>query len=462
MKSKVGTISFIVRKDKTNSLGKAPLMLSYSLLGERIRLSVERSFKKDLTIFPYLFDSKINRAVYFDRKSAKDLFQSIQLGVKFDYDSQFFSMEEVRDYNFKLDELISIVKKAENLVDIENESYSAKDVIEKVKALLKGDVKQVKVSKSVFIIDYIKSEIESSKSIANHNTIKNNTTMLNHLIAFEESNAIKTELKNVDRQYLQSFFNWLIDKGQINSTASTQITKLKSFINLAFRDGLDVNRTYKDFTVKSNQMEVIALTYDEFKAVRDLNLSKKKSYDLTVNGELKKVGHKTLEKVRDLFLFGCYTGMRFSDLLAIRKSNIKNGYISFRVTKTKQLIEIPLLDEARQIIDRYKTELKILPTMSNQKFNQYIKLVCELSGLTEEVEIVRYKGSKQVKEVFPKYKLISAHTSRKTYITVSLELGMSAEEVMQISGHTSYKSFKRYVHISRERAKKAMNNAWKK
>lgn len=462
MKSKIGTISFIVRKDKTNSFGKSPLMLSYSLMGERIRLSIERSFKKDLTIFPYLFDSKVNRAVYFDRKSAKELFQSTQSGSKFDYDSQFFSIEEVKEYNFKLDELIAIVKKAEKLVDIENDSYSARDVVEKVKALLTGDVKQVRGNKSVFIIDYIKSEIESSRSIANHNTIKNNTTMLNHLIAFDGSNANKTELKNVDRQYLQRFFNWLIDKGQINSTASTQITKLKAFINLAYRDGLDVNRTYKDFTVKSNQMEVIALTYNEFKAVRDLDLTEKKFYELTLNDEIKKVGNKTLEKVRDLFLFGCYTGMRFSDLLAIRKSNIKNGYISFRVTKTKQLIEIPLLDEAKQIIDRYKTELKILPTMSNQKFNQYIKLVCELAGLTEEVEIVRYKGAKQIKEIFPKYKLISAHTSRKTYITVSLELGMSAEEVMQISGHTSYKSFKRYVHISRDRAKKAMNNAWKK
>lgn len=431
-------------------------------MGERIRLSIERSFKKDLTIFPYLFDSKVNRAVYFDRKSAKELFQSTQMGSKFDYDSQFFSMEEVKEYNFKLDELIVIVKKAEKLIDIENDFYSAKDVIAKVKELLKGQVKQVKINKTIFIIDYIKSEIESSRSIANHNTIKNNTTMLNHLIGFEESNGLKTDLKNVDRQYLQSFFNWLIDKGQINSTANTQITKLKSFINLAYRDGLDVNRTYKDFTVKSNQMEVIALTYDEFKAVRDLDLTEKKFYELTLNDEIKRVGNKTLEKVRDLFLFGCYTGMRFSDLLAIRKSNIKNGYISFRVTKTKQLIEIPLLDEAKQIIDRYKTELKILPTMSNQKFNQYIKLVCELAGLTEDVEIVRYKGSKQIKEVFPKYKLISAHTSRKTYITVSLELGMSAEEVMQISGHTSYKSFKRYVHISRERAKKAMNNAWKK
>src|SRR5690606_4089809 len=109
----------------------------------------------------------------------------------------------------------------------------------------------------------------------------------------------------------------------------------------------------------------IALTYDEFKAVRDLDLTEKKFYELTLNDEIKKIGNKTLEKVRDLFLFGCYTGMRFSDLLAIRKSNIKNGYISFRVTKTKQLIEIPLLDEAKQIINRYKTELKILPTMSN-------------------------------------------------------------------------------------------------
>ena len=61
---------------------------------------------------------------------------------------------------------------------------------------------------------------------------------------------------------------------------------------------------------------------------------------------------------------------------------------------------------------------------------------------------------------FPKHELISAHTARKTFITVSLELGMTAEEVMKVSGHNTYKSFKRYVNVTKERTRRAMSNAW--
>ncbi len=436
-------------------------MLSYSLLGERMRLSLERAYKKDLTIYPYLFDTKTNRAVYFDKKTAKEVFLQYSTDIKFDYDRYFYSMDEVKEYNYKLDEVVAVVKKAEQTLVIQQESYSSRDVIEKVKELLKGEVKQVKSVKTLYLIDFIRTEMKSAQSISNTNTAKNNTTMLNHLNRYESENNLKTEIKDVGRQYLQGFFNWLIEKGQINSTAGTQITKLKAFLNIAFRDGLEINRTYKDFVVKSSQLEVIALTFSEFDKVRKLDLSSQPFYELKVQDQTKKVGYKTLEKVRDLFVFGCYTGLRFSDLMALRKQNIKNGFISFRVTKTKQLIEVPLLDEALEIIDQYKTEINILPRISNQKFNQYIKLVGELAGINEEVEIVRYSGANQIRETYPKHKLISAHTSRKTYITVSLELGMTAEEVMQISGHTSYKSFKRYVHVTKERAKKSMNNAWK-
>ena len=82
------------------------------------------------------------------------------------------------------------------------------------------------------------------------------------------------------------------------------------------------------------------------------------------------------------------------------------------------------------------------------------------AGINDPVEIVRFKGSERVPIIYPKHQLISMHTGRKTFVTLSLEKGMSAEEVMAITGHSDYKSFKRYVKITEARSKVVMAKAW--
>ena len=92
--------------------------------------------------------------------------------------------------------------------------------------------------------------------------------------------------------------------------------------------------------------------------------------------------------------------------------------------------------------------------------NIYIKELCKLVGINEEVEIVRYRGVNREAIVYPKYDLIKVHTGRKTFCTLSLEKGMSAEQVMSISGHKDYKSFKRYVNVTENLKKVVMLKAW--
>lgn len=120
--------------------------------------------------------------------------------------------------------------------------------------------------------------------------------------------------------------------------------------------------------------------------------------------------------------------------------------------------------KAKQYIEKYDTNKSdfVFPVASSQKFNEYIKRACERAEINEIIQKVRYSGAKQVVEESPKHKLISAHTARKTFVTLSLELGMKAEEIMPITGHKDYKSFKRYVNLTEKRAKEALLNAWDK
>jgi integrase len=87
--------------------------------------------------------------------------------------------------------------------------------------------------------------------------------------------------------------------------------------------------------------------------------------------------------------------------------------------------------------------------ISNQKLNEYVKSYANSPVSLNRFEIVRFRGIRREAITYPKYELIRVHIGRKTFATLSLEKGMSAEEVMAITGHRDYKSFQRYVKVYR-------------
>ena len=229
-----------------------------------------------------------------------------------------------------------------------------------------------------------------------------------------------------------------------NTTVAKQLSTIKTFLNYAKAHGVTVTGNYKDFKIKKETLEVIALTNDEFESLYYLDLTK----------------NKRLDQVRDIFCFACTTALRYSDLFQLKREHIKADEIKLTIKKTKENLSIPLTPYSKALLQKYEGLHRPLPVISNQKLNKYIKELCALAGINEPVEIVRFKGAKREATTYPKYELIGVHTGRKTFATLSLEKGMSAEEVMTITGHKDYKSFKRYVKITEQRKKVVMLKAW--
>jgi integrase len=86
--------------------------------------------------------------------------------------------------------------------------------------------------------------------------------------------------------------------------------------------------------------------------------------------------------------------------------------------------------------------------------------LCKPVEINDPIERIRYRGAEKISNMYPKYKVISAHTGRKTFATLSLEKGIPAETVMKITGHSDYKSFQRYVKVTEERKRNEMHKAW--
>jgi len=422
-----GTISYLIKESKASIAGFAPIYLKYSYKGVRSEYSIGKS------ILICNWDKNEGGPVFIPSASAKKLFPEVKL-------SKFCSAKEIQD-------LISLMNQLE--IDIKNiedseSNYTSNIIIEKLKN--KDDYKEEK--NEVYFTDFIKVYNQEYKGKSKPATLKVFNTVNNMLIDYEKTQFKRFFISEINYSYLNGLCSFMVKKGNLNSTIARRLGHVKGFIKLAFKMGHEISNNYSSFSWKDNETDVLALTKEELDILESLDLST----------------YPRLEKVKDVFLFACYTGLRFSDLKSLQKSHINEGFIRLMATKTGSMVSIPLISKSKRIIDKYINEKSdhILPIPSGQKFNDYLKEVCDVASINSVIEKIRFSGSTKIVEHFPKYKLITAHTARRTFVTLSLEFGMKAEEIMPITGHKDYKSFKRYVNLTEKRAKEALLSAWEK
>ena len=231
-----------------------------------------------------------------------------------------------------------------------------------------------------------------------------------------------------------------------NNTIGKYISCLKTFLHWASDQKFNNKYDFQKFKVYNEKSDIIVLTENELMKIYSLDLSKE----------------KTLAKVRDVFCFQSFTGQRFSDIEALKRDDIKNDTWYLHTYKTKDIIEIPLSFYAKEILDRYKINPQPLPILSHQKTNNLIKDVCRLAEINEPITLVKYRGAERIDRTEPKYNFITTHTARRTFVTISLEKGMRPETIMEITGHTNYKTFRKYIKITSKVKHNEMNKYWKK
>jgi integrase len=442
----MGTVRFNLRTDKPLKDGSSPLDLVYQVKGCRA------CFRSDFKILKQFWNPKEQVAIYLNKKEAKKVLPELNLAS--------IPLEmEINELNIGLIKLKHRIKQIENRFEEDEFCYSSKNVINK----LKEDklIRTKKEPPSNMFFNFIDKYIEDHSATREPRSLSVYNSLKYHLKAFQEDKKTHITFQSIDYQFFVSFEGFLIEKRNLsNSTVGKILSTARTFIGYAQDNGIEVSDKHRRFKIKKEIPTVVALTLEEFEKLFYLDLSNNKKF----------------EKVRDIFCLACTTGLRYSDLAQLRREHIKEDRIRLTVQKTKELIEIPLTPYSKHILAKYNSQYQALPIISNQKMNDYLKGwitkdkkgishkeigLCELAGINEATEIIRFKGPKRENIVYPKYELIGVHTGRKTFVTLSLEKGMTAEEVMSISGHKDYKSFKRYVNITEQRKKVVMQKAWR-
>lgn len=157
------------------------------------------------------------------------------------------------------------------------------------------------------------------------------------------------------------------------------------------------------------------------------------------------------ERVRDLFLIGCYTGLRYSDFHKLRLENISGNIAHIATKKTKSMVQIPIHPRVVEILEKYNGTLP--KVISNQQFNSHLKVIGQMAGFNELIPKTRTNGGTQQTEWIPKWQMISTHTARRSFATNLYKLKrFSTVTCMRLTGHKTESEFMKYIKVSQEEA----------
>ena len=341
----------------------------------------------------------------------------------------------------QLNRYSDLMLETESLYKRINEDFTSKTL----RKVFDEEFKITPSGKNIFFDAYDEFTAERTKSKAwGSSTIKRYENIKNHLKNFEKAKNFPLTFNKIDKSFHLEFTCYCMDElGHINNTYSRNLGLFKTFMFWAKKNKFTYNDAFIDFKkverVITNQ---IALT------IEDLNK--------LMNHEFKS---NRLEKVRDVFVFACVTGMRFGELSLITRSNVTDSYIILKEEKdeTKEAREIPLTSLSRYILLKYDYAL---PLIVNQKQNKYIKEVFAELEYTEKVQKVTTKGKENIKVEMIFKDRISTHTARRTFITMMKRQGKSDKLIASITGHTDMKTLNQYYQISEPEKKEAMDEVF--
>jgi len=189
-----------------------------------------------------------------------------------------------------------------------------------------------------------------------------------------------------------------------------------------------------------------------FKSAKNV-IQKIYNYDFSKN--------KRLERTRDLFIVGCYTGLRFSDFSQLTSDNIKSELITVKTQKTGEKVVIPLHWTVKNILAKYSETAKGLPRdLSNQRMNDYLKEIGREVKIDEQIHRTQSKDGLKVSKNVSKWELITTHTARRSFATNLYKSGFPSIAIMKITGHRTEKSFMKYIKISLEENANFLQAHW--
>ncbi|MGZ2369471.1 site-specific integrase [Ancylomarina sp. YFZ004] len=395
-------VSFLIRKNRSNKLGQAPIYIRFSINNERVEISTGRS------INPQDWDSKLNKAIT-KKKGAGQLnkFLDVLKNTIYDHHTEMV----------KNGELISARKLKARFLGIEEDK----------KTLLQ-------------VFEYHNKQMEELQGITYAvATVKRYITTLDHVRRFlkHQYKLNDIPLSRLKYSFIIDFEHYFKTVRKCNNNSTYKYLKnMRKVINLAIRNEWLDKDPFAKYQTKLIEVKREYLTKEELQKLENLKLS-----------------FPRLGVVRDIFVFSCYTGLAYIDVSNLTKENIRIGidgnlWILLEREKTKTPSNIPILPQAHNLIKKYvdhpakKSEDHIFPSFSNQKLNAYLKELADLASIDKN---------------------LTFHIARHTFATtITLANGVPIESISSMLGHKNIRTTQIYSKVVNEKVSKDMSKLKRK
>lgn len=410
-------------------------------------------------------------AIYIRFKQGKQFDVEISTGLQIPKDRWSNAKQNVlatidvdyKSINVKLKELDSFINKEYSSSLLNEEIINSKWLKEKINISFNRETKNAEIDDKLFLTNYINSYIAESHTrktkkttVVKKRTIQHYTTTLNKITAFENHTNKRMLLENITLDFHSDFIAFLENEQKLNpNTIGGYIDDIKQFCSYANKKGYKLPNDYKltEFYSPTNKTKDIYLKEDEINLV--YNTSFEQDY---------------LDNAKDWFIIGLRTGFRISDFLKLTSKNIDSDFIYKETLKTEFPVIIPIHEQVKRILDKRNGNFP--RTISDQKFNDYIKIICEKAGIKEIVEGAKItpieiteNGKKKTLHrktfgKFPKHELVSSHICRRSFAS-NLYGKIETLTIMKITGHSTEKQFLDYIKITPKEYAEKLKAYWK-
>lgn len=339
-----------------------------------------------------------------------------------------------REMNDSISNKISTINAIFKKYDLTNKYPTATQLKDEYKEAL-GHLGQHHKTLLAYYDEFIENRATLNSWSAN--TKKKYNAIRAKLTAFDPSLKIE-DLDNSRLTALVAFFQryW-----KQNTTFTKRWQDIGAFFKWCRDNNYPIHQDCAGFKIKLKlpKRTIIYLERDELLKVYNYKFSKQLKY---------------LDLYRDWFCLSAFTSLRFSDVMKLRKVDVRDTYIEITTQKDSDAVKIDLNKYSKEIIKKYKknpfAKEFVLPRVHNAVLNRYLKEIGKICEIDTPITKISFEGATRKEETKPKYEYITSHTGRKTFICLALSMGIPPTTVMAWTGHDSFEDMKPYIRITDE------------
>ena len=410
------------------------------------KLKEPRADKETLILFSCFFKDENKKFIYSTGEKIQP--NNWDAGNKFPFLNGKNKAIFLESIKMQLNRYSDLMQKTESERKKINEPFTSNTL----KKVFDEEFKRVAKGKNVFFEtydDFFNEKVGQLQWTAGTKTRYQN--IRNILERFEIAKSYPLTFNRIDEKFFAEFTDYSLNTlKHVNGTYLRNLTFFKTFMNWAINRKCTYNDKFKKFNIDDSKKHIIkeSVTSQVALTIEDLNIIMKHEFK-----------SKSLERVRDIFVLQCVTGMRYGELSLISRANVTDSNIILKEEKGvfKEPRNIPLTTLSKYILLKYDFKL---PLIANQKQNEFLKVAFQEMEFTKKIEKTTNRGREVERTEDFLYNRISTHTARRSFITMMKRQGKSDKLIARATGHKDMATLNKYYQVDDNQTKEAMDEVF--